>query len=58
MISNVSAGGGSFRDFVETDIIGAQALMRGGGLSHMQDQSGANIICISSRAASMGIPFL
>jgi 3-oxoacyl-[acyl-carrier protein] reductase len=57
LISNVSAGDGSFRDCVETDIMGAQALMRG-GLSHMQDQSGANIICISSRAASMGIPFL
>jgi 3-oxoacyl-[acyl-carrier protein] reductase len=58
LISNVSAGGsGSFRDCVETDIMGAQALMRG-SLSHMADQSGANIICISSRAASMGIPFL
>jgi 3-oxoacyl-[acyl-carrier protein] reductase len=58
LISNVSAGGGgSCRDSVETDIIGAQTLMRG-ALSHMQDQSGANIICISSRAASMGIPFL
>ena len=58
LISNVSAGGGaSFRDCVETDIMGGQALMRG-SLSHMQNQSGANIICISSRAASMGIPFL
>lgn len=57
LISNVSAGGGSFRASVETDIMGAQALMRG-SLSHMQDKSGANIICISSRAASMGIPFL
>jgi 3-oxoacyl-[acyl-carrier protein] reductase len=57
LISNVSAGAGSFRNSVEIDIMGAQALMRG-GLSHMQDQSGANIICIASRAASIGIPFL
>jgi len=57
LISNVSAGAGDFRASVETDIMGAQALMTA-GLENMQDNSGANIICISSRAASMGIPFM
>lgn len=57
LISNVSAGGGDFRASVETDIIGAQALMRA-SLDQMQDHCNANIICISSRAASIGIPFL
>jgi NAD(P)-dependent dehydrogenase (short-subunit alcohol dehydrogenase family) len=57
LVSNVSAGGTDFRANVEVDIIGAQTLMRG-ALEHMQDHSGANIVCISSRAASIGIPFL
>jgi 3-oxoacyl-[acyl-carrier protein] reductase len=57
LVSNVSAGGVSFRGRVETDIMGAQALLRG-SLSHRQDGSGANIICIASRATSMGVPFL
>jgi 3-oxoacyl-[acyl-carrier protein] reductase len=58
LISNASAGGrGNFRDCVETDIIGAQALMRGEDFTYAR-YTGANITCISSRAASMGIPFL
>ncbi len=57
LISNVSAGGNDFRKSVEVDIMGAQTLMRA-ALPHMADDSGANIVCISSRAASIGIPFL
>ncbi len=57
LVSNVSAGGNDFRASVETDIMGAQTLMRS-ALEKMPNHSGANIICISSRAASMGIPFL
>lgn len=57
LISNVSAGGNDFRASFETDIIGAQSLMRA-SLELMQDNNNANIICISSRAASIGIPFL
>ncbi len=57
LVSNVSAMNTNFRDCVEIDIIGVQALLRA-GLEQMQDHSGANIICISSRAASIGIPHL
>lgn len=57
LVSNVSAGGNDFRASVEIDIIGAQTLIRA-ALEHMRDHTGANIVCISSRAASIGIPFL
>ena len=57
VVSNVSAMSNSFRECVETDILGVQSLLRE-SLKHMADHSGANIICISSRAASMGMPRL
>jgi len=57
LVSNVSAGGNDFRASVDVDIIGAQTLMRA-ALEHMQDHRDANIVCIASRAASIGIPFL
>jgi 3-oxoacyl-[acyl-carrier protein] reductase len=57
LISNVSAMNNSFADCVALDIVGVQALMRT-ALDRMADQQGANIICISSRAASVGIPFM
>ena len=57
LVSNVSAMNTSFRDCVEIDIIGVQALLRA-GLARMEDHNDANIICISSRAASVGIPYL
>jgi len=57
LVSNVSAGGVDFHASVQVDIIGAQTLMRR-ALEHMRDDDGANIVCISSRAASIGIPFL
>jgi 2-deoxy-D-gluconate 3-dehydrogenase len=57
LVSNVSAMNTSFRDCVEIDIIGVQALLRA-GLARMEDHLDANIVCISSRAASVGIPYL
>lgn len=57
LVSNVSAMSTNFRDCVEIDIIGVQALLRA-GLDRMEDHADANIICISSRAASVGIPHL
>lgn len=57
LVSNVSAMNTNFRDCVEVDIIGVQALLRA-GLEVMEDNTGANLICISSRAASVGIPHL
>jgi 3-oxoacyl-[acyl-carrier protein] reductase len=57
LVSNVSAMQNDYRQCVEVDIMGAQALIRA-ALAHMQDHTGANVICISSRAAAVGIPFL
>lgn len=57
LVSNVSAMQNDYRRCVEVDILGANALIRR-ALSHMPDDSGANVICIASRAASIGIPFL
>lgn len=57
LVSNVSAMNTDFQDCVEIDIIGVQALMRA-ALAVMPDHAGANIVCISSRAASVGIPYL
>jgi 3-oxoacyl-[acyl-carrier protein] reductase len=57
LVSNVSAMSGDYRTCVEIDIIGVQALLRA-GLAHIEDNSGGNLICISSRAASAGIPFM
>jgi NAD(P)-dependent dehydrogenase (short-subunit alcohol dehydrogenase family) len=42
---------------VQVDIIGVQALIQA-GLKKMEDHKGANIICIGSRAGSVGIPWL
>ncbi len=57
LVSNVSAMSTDFRECVEIDIIGVQALLRA-GLKRMEDHSDCNIICISSRAAAIGIPFM
>ena len=57
LVSNVSAMNTDFQACVEIDIIGVQALLRA-GLALMPDHEGANLICISSRAASVGIPYL
>lgn len=57
LISNVSAMNTTFEDCVALDIVGVQALMRA-ALDEMKDHTGANIICISSRAASIGIPYM
>jgi len=57
LVSNVSAMQNDYRKCVEVDIIGANALIRK-SLAHMADDSGANVICIASRAAAVGIPFL
>jgi 3-oxoacyl-[acyl-carrier protein] reductase len=57
LVSNVSAMSADFRACVEVDIIGVQALLRA-GLEHIEDHTGGNIVCISSRAASVGIPYL
>ena len=57
LISNVSAMRNDYRKCVEVDIMGTQELIRS-SLSQMEDHTGANIICISSRAASVGIPGL
>jgi len=57
LVSNVSAMKNDYRQCVEVDIMGAQALIRA-GLAAMADHADANVICISSRAAAVGIPFL
>lgn len=57
LVSNVSAMNNSFKDCVTLDIIGVQALMRT-ALEHLPDHQDANIICISSRAGSIGIPYM
>ena len=57
VVSNVSAMNTDFRRCVEVDIMGAQSLLRT-SLDHMEANAGANLICIASRAASVGIPFL
>jgi 3-oxoacyl-[acyl-carrier protein] reductase len=58
LVSNVSAmGGADFDTSFAVDIAGAQALMRA-ALGHMTDHAGANIVCIGSRAGSVGIPWM
>ena len=57
LVSNVSAMSNDYRECVEVDIMGSQALIQA-ALTHMEDHQEANILCISSRAASMGIPNL
>lgn len=57
LVSNVSAMRNDYRRCVEVDIMGAHALVRA-GLARMEDDAGANVICIASRAAAVGIPFL
>ncbi|MEZ5256451.1 MAG: SDR family NAD(P)-dependent oxidoreductase [Ilumatobacteraceae bacterium] len=58
VVSNVSAfGGKDFRSSFEVDIEGAQTLMRT-ALAHMEDHAGGNIICIGSRAGSVGVAWM
>lgn len=52
LVSNVSAmAGPDWAASCAVDLVGTDALIRT-ALSHMQDDAGANIICIGSRAAS------
>ena len=56
LVSNVSAmAGPNWEASCAVDLIGTDALIRS-ALGHMQDDAGANIICIGSRAASLGAP--
>jgi NAD(P)-dependent dehydrogenase (short-subunit alcohol dehydrogenase family) len=57
LVSNVSAMQNDYRQCVEVDIMGANALVRA-SLDRMADEAGANIVFISSRAAAVGVPFL
>jgi NAD(P)-dependent dehydrogenase (short-subunit alcohol dehydrogenase family) len=58
VVSNVSGvGGQDYRRSVDVDIVGAHALIRS-GLAHMADDQDANIVCIGSRAGSIGIPWM
>lgn len=58
VISNVSAmGGGDLAAGYEVDIRGSQTLIHG-ALERMDDHCGANIVCIGSRAASIGIRWM
>ncbi len=57
LVSNVSAMSASFEECVALDILGVQALLRT-GLEYLPDHQDANIICISSRAGSIGIPYM
>jgi len=58
LVSNVSAmGGADFHASFAVDIAGAQALMRA-ALGRMEDHTGANLVCIGSRAGSVGIPWM
>jgi 3-oxoacyl-[acyl-carrier protein] reductase len=58
LVSNVSAMGGSdFATTMSVDIIGADSLIQS-GLEHMADHEGANVICIGSRASTIGVPWM
>lgn len=56
VVSNVSAAAGpDWEASCAVDLIGADALLRA-GLARMEDHSGANVVCIGSRAASVAAP--
>lgn len=56
LVSNVSAmAGPDWEASVAVDLVGANELIRA-ALTHLPDHEGANIICIGSRAASLGAP--
>ncbi len=58
VISNVSAmGGGDLEAGYEVDIRGSQTLIHG-ALERMDDDAGANVVCIGSRAGSIGIRWM
>lgn len=58
LVSNVSAmGGHDYDTTLAIDIIGADALIRA-SLAHMADDADASIVCIGSRAGSIGIPWM
>jgi NAD(P)-dependent dehydrogenase (short-subunit alcohol dehydrogenase family) len=58
LVSNVSAmGGADFHASFAVDIAGAQALLRA-ALGRMEDHSDANLVCIGSRAGSVGVPWM
>lgn len=56
VVSNVSAAAGpDWEASCAVDLIGADALLRA-GLALMEDHTGANVVCIGSRAASVAAP--
>jgi len=58
VVSNVSAmGGADLETSLDVDILGSQTLI-GAALEKMEDNSGANIVCIGSRAGSVGIAWM
>ncbi len=58
VVSNVSAmGGADLETTLDVDILGSQALIRA-ALEKMDDHTGSNVVCIGSRAASVGIAWM
>ena len=58
VVSNVSGFAGRDLDAAHrVDIAGADRLIRG-SLAHMADGDDANIVCIGSRAGSVGVPWM
>ena len=58
VVSNVSAQAGSdFTASFQVDIVAANSLIRA-ALVHLPDHAGASIVCIGSRAANVGVPWM
>ncbi|MFV0524737.1 MAG: SDR family NAD(P)-dependent oxidoreductase [Acidimicrobiales bacterium] len=58
IVSNVSAQAGQdYRRSFEVDIDAAHALIRA-GFDRMDDHRDANVVCIGSRAGSIGVPWM
>ncbi|MGF1598123.1 MAG: SDR family NAD(P)-dependent oxidoreductase [Acidimicrobiales bacterium] len=58
VVSNVSAGGGlDYQRSFQVDIDGAHGLIRA-ALDRMDDHADASIVCIGSRAGSIGVPWM
>jgi 3-oxoacyl-[acyl-carrier protein] reductase len=58
VVSNVSAqAGADFTASFQVDIVGANSLLRA-ALVHLPDHAGASIVCIGSRAANVGVPWM
>lgn len=58
LVSNVSGfGGQDYEHSAAVDIIAAEKLIRS-AIAHMPEHAGANIVCIGSRAGSIGVPWM